>query len=141
MVKFSGNGHKCTDKFYFEGNELENVQEYRYLGIILSATGSFSQAKQTLTNKARKALFKLKSSISGHNFNPKICLQLFDLLIKPICLYGSEIWGAENHFKGKQHQSFNSIFEKSIDKQPAEKLDLSFCKCCLVIVIEVILGL
>ena len=131
VVKFSGNGHKCIDRFYLNGTLLDNVQNYRYLGIVLNASGSFSQAKQTLANKARKALFKLRSNISGHDFNPMICLRLFDHLLKPICLYGSEIWGADNFFKYKSDDVLGTVFDKLIDKQPAEKIHLSFCKYIL----------
>ena len=101
------------------------------MGVVLNASGSFVLAKKTLAEKARKALFKIKSSISGYNFSPKTCLNLFDALVKPICLYGSEIWGAEKHINPKKLDPIENIFEKFIDKQPAEKLDISFCKFIL----------
>jgi len=67
-------------------------------------------------NKAMKALFKLKHLFYGSNLNPNVCLHLFDQLIKPICLYGAEIWGpAELHAPPSLEN--NGHFEANYKKQ------------------------
>ena len=47
-------------------------------------------------DKARKALFKLKSFATKVNLSTQVMLHLFDHTILPILLYGCEIWGYEN---------------------------------------------
>lgn len=42
--------------FYYKGEVIKNVKEFKYLGIILSRTGSFTKAKKHLCEKAQKAL-------------------------------------------------------------------------------------
>ena len=62
---------------------------------------------------------------------PSTLLALFNCLIKPVCTYGSEIWGADISLE-KNLSHTDSVFNaKYIDKQPAEKLDISFCKSIL----------
>ena len=61
----------------------------------LSSTGSFKRAEQTMSDKASKTLFKLKALLSSAYLKPDIAMKLFDQLIKPIALYGSEIWGPD----------------------------------------------
>ena len=46
--------------------------------------------------RGQKALFKLKSVIDRDFLSPKISLDLFDKTVKPVCLYGSEIWTCLN---------------------------------------------
>ena len=66
-----------------------------------------------------KALFKLKADL-GTFFRSDIALtmKLFDSLIKPILLYGSEIWGADNKNETK-------------DNDPLEQVHIKFCKMVL----------
>jgi hypothetical protein len=122
ILKFSGNGHKCTEKFYLNDNLPENVQKYKYLGIELSASCTFTHSEDNLVQRAQKAPFKLKACI-GNEMNPKISLKLLDQLIKPILLYGSEVWGPAKPMK----KSLEEYFMKS----KMEHLNLSFCKYIL----------
>ena len=110
----------------YSGETIEQVDKYTYLGIEICSNGSFKSAAQSMSQKARKALFKLKSLLHGSLVKPRTCLQLFDQLIKPIALYGSEIWGIDDI----KHKDENS-FIKSIEKFAAEKINLSFSKFAL----------
>ena len=53
--------------------------------------GSFTNAERNMTAKASKALFKRRSLLNDTHISPTIALTLFDQLIKPIALYGSEL--------------------------------------------------
>ena len=52
---------------------------------------------------------------------------LFDVLIKLIITYGSEIWGMFNPWSSKYRNGIVS-FDQIYSKCPAEKLHLKFCK-------------
>ena len=45
--------------FVFEGETLEIVQEFKYLGIIIKASGIFNKGISKLSNKALKVFYFL----------------------------------------------------------------------------------
>ena len=69
---------------------MEN--KYDYLGITLQSSLSFTNAKETIYKKGLKACFKLNKMTFNTNMKPTIKLKLFNQMIKPICLYGCELW-------------------------------------------------
>jgi ribosomal protein S24E len=105
---------------------LEVVKSYCYLGIIISDKGDFKIALERLYNKASRAYFSLRKDFNFHsNTSPKVILKLFDSMIKPILLYGSEIWAIfgwkQNNFHNIQKYLFN-------DKHKFEALHIKMCR-------------
>ena len=87
---------KVKNLFYsLDGDRIETTKSYCYLGVEVTNTGSFHLASNALYNKALRALFSLYSAIDVRSDKPniKLYLKLFDSLIKPILIYGCEIWG------------------------------------------------
>ena len=80
-----------THRFLIFGNTLSCTNSYKYLGILFSASGSFTPAKKQLYDKAVKALYSLKRNILSLNPSIFTSLPIFDHTIKPILMYGSEI--------------------------------------------------
>ena len=82
-------------KFHYEGNEIDIVSSFPYLGIVFTPGGSFSQAQVTLAGQAQKFVFKLKSYLYKllADLTPKHVLELFDKLVSPMLNYLSEVWG------------------------------------------------
>jgi len=119
-------GKQMNDKFSIDDKNLECVQTYPYLGIEISNSGSFKTAQKALSDKASRALFKLKSLLHSSNLKPSVCMKLFDQLIKPICLYGSELWGTDLLKTSDLH-----VFLESMTKSACEKLNISFCRFVL----------
>ena len=81
--------------FTLNDNTLETIQNYCNFGIEMSSSGSFNLAEKNMSEKASKVLFKLKDLLSNINLKPGVSLNFVDQLIKPIVLYGSEIWGLD----------------------------------------------
>ena len=107
ILVFNSTGKKLSGQnFWVNGGKLEVVQSYCYLGIELSSSGSFRLAKTNLMDKARKAMFPLYSTISQFNLQCSNSLKLFRSWIRPIILYGTEVWG---HFSFHQ---IKAIMEK-----------------------------
>ena len=80
--------------FTYEDEPLEIVKSFKYLGIVFTPGGSFSEAQTTLAGQAQTAIFKLNKYIYKFTFlPPKHKLELFDKLISPILNYASEVWG------------------------------------------------
>jgi hypothetical protein len=109
------------------GKSIDIVNMYNYLGLKISSSGGFSTAIKELSNKAIRAYFALKSSFININVNPRLFMRLFDTLVKPIALYGCEIWGAFGH---KTSILSNSILFQLYmkDNYPFEQLHLKSCK-------------
>ena len=104
--------------FKYRVNVLNNVKSYKYLGMTLNPYGNFSLAREELKKVGLKALYKLRREM-GDNFRENIMLtiKLFDALISPILLYGSEIWGVD--------------CSDQIEKDPAELVQIKFLKWLL----------
>ena len=125
-ICFKKSNKKENVNFQCNGCNIENVDSYSYLGIEISSNGSFKPAEKCLFEKAQKATFKLKGLLSQTSLKPFVCLRLFDQLIKPICMYGSEIWGIDC-IKCDSSSKFNESLEKFL----CEKLNMSFSKYTL----------
>ena len=82
-------------KFYVGKSIIEVQNSYCYLGIEISNTGNFSKSHEKLYKKTVRAKYSVFSSVDVYADVPNVplFLRLFDSLLKPILLYGSEIWG------------------------------------------------
>ena len=85
---------------------------FNNLGIYFSRAGSFKVCKNLHSEKVIKAMYVVIKKGRKHNLSISCQLDLFDKLVKPILLYGCEIWGSGN----------NDILEK---------VHLKFCKIIL----------
>ena len=81
----------------YNGSEIEVVKNFNYLSIIVSKTGNFNLAKKRLVDKAVVSMYEVLKLGRKHNLSIKCLLSLFDKMIKPILLYGCEIWGFGNN--------------------------------------------
>lgn len=98
--------------FYYDGYPLEIVNKFSYLGIVFTTGGSFSETHKTLSGQAQKAIFRLRKYLYKYtNISIEHTLELFDKLVKPILLYGSEVWGFT---KALQIERIHTLFCKSI---------------------------
>ena len=82
--------------FYLNNTELEILNEFRYLGVQFSRTGSFNIAKKHIAEQANKALFSLLRKIRNLSLPFDVQIDLFNKTIKPVLLYGCEVWGYGN---------------------------------------------
>lgn len=110
MVFRKGGSLSRNLSFTYDGENVEIVSKFVYLGITFSAVGSFNETHKTLSGQALKAIFKLNQYL--YNFtdlSTKHILVLFDKLVWPILCYGGQVWG----------------FSKPVQQ---ERVHLQFCK-------------
>ncbi len=132
IMTFVGNGHLMKNKFTCCGVVLECVHEYTYLGIVITASGTFTKAKRTLTGKGLKSYFKLARALGNNYSHVDVGLHVFDHTVRPILLYGSEIWGACDFTKASiQRNTVEYKIEKAYTDLPQERLNLRICKFLL----------
>jgi hypothetical protein len=82
--------------FNINGQPIETVKEYKYLGVVFSSSGSFLSCRKHVVSQANKAMHLLYMRISNLDLPIDLQLKLFDHTVLPILTYGSEIWGFEN---------------------------------------------
>ena len=96
IIIFNGNGNDYKKVFTIGNHELDNVRDYKYLGITFTKQNKFNITKILSKQKATKAMYFVLSKSKDNNFSVECKLKLFDSLVLPVVLYGCEIWGYEN---------------------------------------------
>ena len=104
---FGGNTRSNNKIFTLNGDIVEIVKEFKYLGVLFTQNGRFVQNTKQLSNLACKAMYLLRRRIVNLNLPIDCQLKLFDQTVVPILLYASEIYGFENiHLIEKIHLDF-----------------------------------
>ncbi len=94
MVFRNGGPLRANEKWYFNGKKLEVVSGYKYLGAMFTPKLVWTLCQKTLATQAKKGLHLLRRYDYTCNGLPiDLQFELFDAMIAPILLYGSEIWG------------------------------------------------
>ena len=84
------------EKWAYADDEIEIVNSFNYLGIVLSSGGAFIKATNTLSGKALRAMNSLLSITKTTQVPINIMLNLFDTFDLSILNYACEIWGFTN---------------------------------------------
>ena len=118
VMIFQKRAKKYIDSnFHIDNEPVEIVQNYTYLGTVISSTGNFSLALDKLKEKALHALFSLRKHTNLSKLSPFLASKIFEAMISPILTYNSEVWGA-----------YTKSDLKSWDSTQIEKSHLQFCK-------------
>ena len=95
---FRKDGPPRNLKFNYNGQKLLIVNKFRYLGVVFTIGGSFSECQNTLEGQAQKAFLQLNRYLYKFTFlSPRHKLELFDKLILPILNYGGEVCFLHKH--------------------------------------------
>ena len=79
-------------KFNLGNSSIDVIDNFTYLSIVFNYNGKFGNANKNVFNKASRAMFSLLKKSRVLNLPIDLQLDLFDKLVTPILLYGSEIW-------------------------------------------------
>ena len=112
---FNKTGRLIRRTFYFGDTKLEMVNEYRYLGLLVTPSFNITTALVDLRDRGLRAYgaLKAKLGISFRNHVPTT-LYLFDSLIKPIILYASDFWATLNLPQNNPVEVFHRKFCKQL---------------------------
>ena len=132
------NKYNSNPYLFFKNCPLEETKEYNFLGNVINYKGNFKRAIQELTKKGLKVLFALKGRFSNFQSIPiPLSCKLFDVLIKPVLLYNSEVWFMEDYFsilksmkRAEQHGSVCDSLSLE-DKFCYEIVHNRYCKTVL----------
>ena len=123
VIIFNKGGYKISRfNFTLGDSEIDVVQDYTYLGILFSSSGSFAKACKALCDKASKAFFKLRQLDSRNGVVR--ALKLFYTLVKSP-LYSDMVLQCEVLLSSKNHQK---ILRKYVTLQFRKKINVKLCK-------------
>ena len=85
----------CTSPFTYAGDAIEQVDEFKYLGMLMHGTRGLTPALEYLRMAARRAMFGLQRRCQQLGISDlSLKCKLFDILVKPILCYCCEVWSA-----------------------------------------------
>ena len=118
---FNKTGRLIRRDFFVGKNKLENVREYKYLGLLCTPSGEIKSALDDLRARALKAYWSLNLKL-GRFFDTEIqeTMYLFDALVRPILTYASDFWGCLKLPKNNPIENVHMMFCKhllSVSKQ------------------------
>ena len=124
IIVFSKSGKLVPTNIMLNGVKIEDVQSHKYLGLMFNTSGRFDVAKKDLLQRGLKAMYKVQSLFKYAKPNFVTSLHIFDHIVRPILLYGAEIWG-DSSFCTK-----GSVYNKLVS-DVIEECHLKFCKFTL----------
>ena len=83
---------KCENRILIDDQKIKEVDKYNYLGANVSKQGGGGDDIVNIIHKARVSFMKLKQIWNSNIYTLRSKLWLFNTLVKPVLLYGSEIW-------------------------------------------------
>ena len=84
----------AMDRWTYNGEELETVNQFKYLGFVFGSSGKFCKGIQALHDVGLKSLFGLKTVFHKYpDMSVDVKLKLFNAIVLPRITYGCEIWG------------------------------------------------
>jgi hypothetical protein len=108
------------------GEVIDCVQSYKYLGVQFSASGLFTLAQEESYKKGLKAYFML-TKITQNLTSGSTYFHLFDSTVKPVLLYGAEVWGLNNP-PSRQRKNKEFVLEQHFTSQKIEDLNIKMCR-------------
>jgi hypothetical protein len=80
-------------EFVFEGDAIEHVQTFKYLGILLKTTSNLDNVVDHLVVASRRSLFALNCRcVELCIMDVKLRCELFNMLVHSITSYACEVW-------------------------------------------------
>ena len=96
IIMFSKRKCKNYPDFILNGEKIELVDSYVYLGTTIKFNGKFQEAKKKQLLQAKRALAAVISQKEKLQLPLDIFFNLFDTMVLPILLYNCEVWGYED---------------------------------------------
>lgn len=97
MVFRNGGPLRQNEKWFFRGEPISTASFYKYLGIMFTPKLVWTFCQKTIAAQAKRGLYLLKKyNIACNGLPPALQFELFDMfdkMIAPMLLYGSEVWG------------------------------------------------
>ena len=95
-----------------EGQLLENVKEFPYLGSVVDTHGGTDKDALTRIGKARAVFIMLKKVWAPKELSVRTKLRIFRSNVKTVLLYGSETWRTTKRIQSRIQSFVNSCLRR-----------------------------
>ena len=138
ILSTSNNRKNLNHSFNYNGDKLEQMEKFKFLGNIISQNGNLIHSAQELAKKTMKVMYSIKTYCNSIHQTPvNLSNHLFNSLVIPILTYNSEIWymDAYSSFykasikRDKNNKKVDTL--NFIDKSPPDKVLDKFNKLTL----------
>lgn len=82
-------------RIFIEGEGIENVQEFCYLGSILEKSGSVEKELNTRINNAQNAFYMLNRTWRSSELSVQTKIRIFNTNVESKILHASETWSLD----------------------------------------------
>ena len=87
---------KQTEKWWYRDEQVKVATYYSYLGLIFSSRLCWSKCIENHVSKSLRVLNSIRRMLNAiDSLSFSVAVKIFDIKVKPILLYGSEIWGTQ----------------------------------------------
>ena len=112
MVFRNGGKPSCKEKWTYGGQQLEVVNKFKYLGVMLTPTLSMNSHIEDRVAASKTAIMSLwKPYLSQKKIMWNDKIKVFDAAVRSILTYGAQVWGFVNSDKV---ESVLRFFVKSV---------------------------
>ena len=87
-----------------DGEPLDHIEEFTYLGSVISTDNSAQKDIKARLNKARCAFSRLKSIWKSKQYSLSTKVRIYNSNVKSVLLYGSDLWPENCQERHKQSQ-------------------------------------
>ena len=100
--------------FYLNGEIMERVNEFCYLGVVFTSQLSFSKHIAHIRSKAAGRVALLFIQLPLKSLSLDILIQVFNCFVLPIFLYGCHLWLTS--YSTAAESSLNAVFSKFLKR-------------------------
>ena len=108
-VRVGKRGRKCPPLVFF-GQDIAEVQEYKYLGVMVSEDLSWTKHIEYTLKKARKAVTKYKTIFTNRKLPIKMRLTVYKIYVRTRMEYAAQIWFVDS----KQATSLEAVQQEAL---------------------------
>ena len=102
-----------TEPVRLDDDLLEEVNSFTYLGSVLDTQGGTDADIRARIGKARAVFLQLKNTWSSKDLKLQTKIRIFNSNVKPVLLYGSEMWRTTVATTKKVQTFINHVYEES----------------------------
>ena len=127
-----------SEKIVVDGKEVDDVEEFTYLGPIVDKVGGGSKDILRRLQKARGAFQRLGRVWAARGIGRRTKIRLFKTLVRPVLLYGCKTWKITSNDERKlnsfQCQSLRRIMrirwqQKVTNRRVVELAEINGISC------------
>ena len=93
IVIFSKGKTRNHNMFTYNNIAIDVLDDFTYLGVVFNYNGNFKKEENHAAQQGNKSVFSLMCKSRALNLTLDVQIDLFDKLVSPVLLYGSEVWG------------------------------------------------